>query len=57
MLLQLPPQLVFADAAVVEERADLVDEEVVDPLAQLVEDGIRGRTRRMSLRWTSWSRW
>ena len=40
MLLQLAPQLVLADATVVEQRSHLVDEEVVDPLAQFVEDGI-----------------
>src|SRR5882724_3112607 len=43
VLLELAAQLVLADAAVVEERADLVDEEVVHPLAQLVEDRVAAR--------------
>src|SRR5205085_12134619 len=40
LLLQLAGELLLPDAPVVEERAELVDQKVVHPLAQLVEERI-----------------
>ncbi len=40
LLLDVAPELVLADPAVVERRADLFDQEVVDLLPELVEDRV-----------------
>ena len=40
LLVDATPEVVLGQALVVEDRPELVDEVVVDPLAQLIEHGV-----------------
>ena len=45
LLVDTAPEVVLGQPLVVEDRAELVDQVVVDLLAQLVEDGVTARAR------------